>query len=64
MRKLRQLLDFAYRKAQEQAKIMGAAYKNHYDETAKSSVLMPGDLVLVQKVGVQGKNKIWEKMEA
>ena len=63
VRKLRQRLDFAYRKAQEQAKKTGAVYKHHYDETARSSVLMLGDLVLVQKVGVKGKQKIGDKWE-
>ena len=63
VRKLRQRLDFAYRKAQEQAKKTGAVYKHHYDETVRSSVLMPGDLVLVQKVGVKGKHKIGDKWE-
>ena len=63
VRKLRQRLDFAYRKAQEQAKKTGAVYKQHYDETARSSVLMPGDMVLVQKVGVKGKHKIGDKWE-
>ena len=63
VRKLKQSLDFAYTKAQEQAKKTGAAYKHHYDETARSSVLMPGDLVLVQKVGVKGKLKIGDKWE-
>ena len=41
----------------------GAVYKHHYDETARSSVLMPGDLVLVQKVGVKCKHKIGDKWE-
>ena len=63
VRKLRQRLDFAYRNAQEQAKKTGAVYKHYYDETARSSVLMPGDLVLVQKVGVKGKHKIGDKWE-
>ena len=63
MRKLRQRLDFAYRKAQEQAKKTGTVYKHYYDETARSSVLMSGDLVLVQKVGVKGKHKIGDKWE-
>ena len=63
VRKLRQRLDFAYRKAREQAKKTGAVYKHHYDETARSSILMPDDLVLVQKVGVKGKHKIGDKWE-
>ena len=61
--KLRQRLNFAYRKAQEQAKKTGAVYEHHYDETTRSSVLMPRDLVLVQKVGVKGKHMIWDKWE-
>ena len=63
VRKLRQRLDFAYRKAQEHAKKTGAVYKHHYDETTRSSVLMPGDLVLVQKVGVKDKHKLGDKWE-
>ena len=63
VRKLRQRLDFAYRKAQKQAKKTGAVYKHHHDETSRSSVLMTGDLVVVQKVGVKGKHKIGDKWE-
>ena len=63
VRKLRQRLDFAYKKAQEQAEITAAVYKHHYDETARSSVLMPGDLLLVQKVDVKDKHKIVDTWE-
>ena len=61
MRKQRQRLDFAYKKAQEQAKKTGTNYKHHYDEMARSSVLMPGDRVLAHKVRVKGKHKIGDK---
>ena len=39
--KLRQRLNFEYRKAQEQAKKTGAVYKHHYGETTRSSVWCP-----------------------
>ena len=58
MSKLRQHLDYAYGKAQEHAKKTGAVYKHDYDETNRSSVLMSGDLVLVQKFSVKRKHNI------
>ena len=64
VRKLRDRLGFAYRKAQEVSKKAAAKQKLNYDVKARSSVLRPGDRVLVKNAGVRGKCKLadrWEK---
>ena len=47
IRKLRDRLNFAYKKAEEEAKQSAAVHKKHYDSNVRNSVLQPGDLVLV-----------------
>ncbi|MCG8032585.1 MAG: DDE-type integrase/transposase/recombinase, partial [Candidatus Thiodiazotropha taylori] len=64
VRKLRDRLSFAYRKAQEFSKKAAAKHKLNYDLKARSSVLEPGDRVLVKNAGVRGRCKLadrWEK---
>ena len=64
VRKLRDHLSFAYREAQEVSKKAAAKHKLNYDVKARSSVLRPGDPVLVKNAGVRGKCKLadrWEK---
>ena len=64
VRKLRDRLSFAYKKAQEASKKASAKHKLDYDLRARSSVLRPGDRVLVRNAGVRGKCKLadrWEK---
>ena len=64
VRKLRDRLSFAYRKAQEVSKKAAVKHKLNYDVKARSSVLRPGDQVLVKNAGVRGKCKLadrWEK---
>ena len=51
MRKLRQRLNFAYENASKAAKRTGLLIKSKYDLKARSSVLEPGDRVLVRNVG-------------
>ena len=64
VRKLRDRISFAYKKAQEVSKKASAKHKLNYDLRARSSVLRPGDRVLVRNAGVRGKCKLadrWEK---
>ena len=63
VRKLKERLDFAYIKAAEEAKRSAAVHKQGYDAKARSSVLKPGDLVLVKNVGIRGKHKIGDRWE-
>ena len=63
VRKLRQRLNFAYEKASKAAKRTGLLNKYKYDLKARSSVLQPGDHVLVRHIGLRGKQKLagqWE----
>ena len=64
VRKLRDRLSFAYKKAQEVSRKAAAKHKLNYDLRVRSSVLRPGDRVLVKNAGVRGKCKLadrWEK---
>lgn len=63
IRKLRDRLNFAYKKAEEEAKQSAAVHKKHYDSNVRNSVLQPGDLVLVRRVGIKGKNKLGDRWE-
>ena len=63
VRKLKERLTFAYRKAQEQSKKAAARNKIKYDMNARNSILEPGDLVLVRNVGIRGKNKLADRWE-
>ena len=64
VRKLRDRISFAYKKAKEATKKASAKHKLNYDLRERSSVLRPGDRVLVRNAGVRGKRKLadrWEK---
>ncbi|MCG8076953.1 MAG: DDE-type integrase/transposase/recombinase, partial [Candidatus Thiodiazotropha taylori] len=63
VRKLQERLNFAYKKATEEAKRKASIHKKHYDASARNSVLTPGDLVLVKNVGIRGKHKIADRWE-
>ena len=63
VRKLRQRLNFAYEKASKAAKRTGLLNKSKYDLKARSSVLEPGDRVLVRNVGLCGKHKLADRWE-
>ena len=63
VRKLRDRLSFAYKKAQEVSKKAAAKHKLNYDLRARSSVLRPGDRVLVKNAGVRGKCKLADRLE-
>lgn len=62
--KMRDHLKTAYEKARKATERAGIASKRRYDEKARSSVLHPGDRVLVKNVSIRGKQKLadrWEK---
>ena len=62
VRKLRERLHFAYKKAQEAAKQSAAQHKRYDDlKVRSSSSLHPGDRVLVRNVGLRGKQKLADK---
>ena len=61
--RLQERLQNAYRRAGEEALRKGKKAKKYYDQNVKHSIIVPGDRVLVKKVGIQGKHKladIWE----
>ena len=63
-RKLKARLDFAYRKATDEAQKQSERYKANYDLRVRENKLEVGDRVLVEKVGHRGKHKIadlWEE---
>jgi hypothetical protein len=55
---LHQRLQFAYRKAAEEAGKSAAKNKRNYDLTVKHSKIEVGDQVLIRKVGLQGTSKL------
>ena len=61
--KLKNRLHFASQKALEESRKSAAHHKSHYDLKARSSVLQPGDRVLVRNVGLRGKNKLADRWE-
>ena len=63
VKKLRQRLSFAYQKASREARTSAAHHKSNYDLKARSSVLEPGDRVLVRNVGIRGKHKLADRWE-
>ena len=56
MDRLKDRLQYAYERAEIEARKKGKKYKKYYDQEAGTSLLLPGDRVLVQKKGVQGKH--------
>ena len=64
VRKLKERLHFAYKKAQEAAKRSASQHKRYYDlKVRNSGILHPGDPVLVRNVGLRGKHKIADRWE-
>ena len=64
IKKLRERLHFAYKKAQETAKQSAAQQKRRCDLRVRSSgILHPGDLVLVRNVGLRSKQKLADRWE-
>ena len=63
VRKLRERLLFAYRKAQEAARRSADEHKARYDLKVRETLLHPGDRVLVRNVGIRGKQKLADRWE-
>ena len=58
--RLKDRLQFAYKKASEEAKKTSEKYKRYYDQKVRHAVLEPGDRVLVRNVGLKLADK-WQK---
>lgn len=63
VRKLQELLAFAYQTAQKAAQKAAERYKANYDLRVRPSGLQPGDRVLVRNVGLRGKHKLADRWE-
>ena len=61
VRKIRDLLRFADKKAHELSMKSSAKHKLNYDLRVRSSVLRLGDRVLVKNAGVRGKCKLADR---
>ena len=63
VRKLKSRLTTAYEAASKEAAVNAGKYKQLYDRKVRNSVLQPRDRVLVEKVGMKGRQKladVWE----
>ena len=63
VQKLKQRLDFAYKRAREISQKQAQKYKLSYDKKVKWSQLQVDDLVLVKRVAWKGGHKIQNKWE-
>ena len=63
VQKLKQRLNFAYKKAKEMSQKQAQKYKSSYDRKAKGSQLRENDIVLVKRVAWKGRHKIQNKWE-
>ena len=63
VQKLKQRLDFAYKRAGEISQKQAQKYKLSYDKKVKGSQLQVDDLVLVKRVAWKGRHKIQNKWE-
>ena len=63
MQKLKNRLNFAYKKAKEMSQKQAQKYKSSYDKKIKGSQLQVNDIVLVKKVTWKGRHKIQNKWE-
>ena len=63
MQKLKQRLNFAYKKAKEMSPKQAQKYKSSYDKKVEGSQLEVNDIVLVMRVAWKGRNKIQNKWE-
>lgn len=61
--KLKKRLEFAYKTATRESEKSGMRHKARYDRKVRSSVLHPGDRVLLKNVGIRGKHKLANKWE-
>ena len=63
VQKLKQRLNFAYKKAKEMSQKQAQKYKSSYDRKAKGTQLKENDIVLVKRVAWKGRHKIQNKWE-
>ena len=63
VQKLKQRLNFAYKRAKEISQKQAQKYKMSYDKKIKGSQLQIDDLVLVKRVAWKGRHKIQNKWE-
>ena len=63
VQKLKQRLNFAYKKAKEMSQKQAQIYKSSYDRKIKGSQLKENDIVLVKRVAWKGRHKIQNKWE-
>ena len=63
VQKLKQRLNFAYKKAKEMSQKQDQIYKSSYDRKVKGSQLKENDIVLVKRVAWKGRHKIQYKWE-
>ena len=61
--KLKQRLNFAYKKAKEMSQKQAQKYKTSYDKKIKGTQLKLNDIVLVKRVAWKGRHKIQNKWE-
>ena len=58
VQKLKQRLNFAYKKAKEMSQKQAVKYKTSYDKKIKGTQLRVNDIVLVKRVAWKGRHKI------
>ena len=58
VKKLEKRLEFAYKTASREIERSKRRHKTRYDLKVRSSVLRPGDRVLLKNVGIRGKHKL------
>ena len=63
VQKLKQRLNFAYKKAKEMSQKQAQKYKTSYDKKIKGNQLKMNDIVLVKRVAWKGRHKIQNKWE-
>ena len=63
VQKLKQRLNFAYKKAKEMSQKQAVKYKTSYDKKIKGTQLRVNDIVLVKRVAWKGRHKIQNKWE-
>ena len=63
VQKLKQRLNFAYKKAKEMSQKQAQKYKSSYDKRIKGTQLQVNDIVLVKRVAWKGRHKIQNKWE-
>ena len=64
VRKLCERLHYADQKAKEETSKCSAQQKRYYDLNARSSLLYPGNRVLMRNVGLRGKQKLADRWES